>query len=308
MGTTLGMCTATADRITVIGCGRLGLCTALCWERAGYDVVGVDINESYVNSLNDKSYKTTEPRVEELLAASTNFRATTDISEGIAHSDVLFILVDTPSTGGSRHYDVSRLGNVLLKINKHKVRGKHVVVGCTVMPGYCANIGSHLLRDCEETSLSYNPEFIQQGDIIRGFLNPDMVLIGEGSPEAGNALEAIYHRCCEKPPTISRMSPSSAEITKISVNCFITTKISFANMIGDIADVTPGADKFAILKAVGADSRIGRTKARGGCRGVHLHRCGLQAKVSRADHRGVTEASGGSSGCRSRQEGDYPGS
>jgi len=238
------MATAAAlTPITVIGCGRLGLCTALCWEKVGYDVVGVDINESYVNSLNDKSLKTTEPRVEELLATSTNFRATTDISEGIAHSDILFILVDTPSTGGSRHYDVSRLGNVLLKINKHKVRGKHVVVGCTVMPGYIANIGAHLLRDCEETSLSYNPEFIQQGDIIKGFLNPDMVLIGEGSVEAGDALEGIYQRCCERQPTISRMSPSSAEITKISVNCFITTKISFANMIGDIADATPGQNQ-----------------------------------------------------------------
>lgn len=125
------------------------------------------------------------------------------------------------------------------------------------MPGYCANIGSNLLRDCVNCSISYNPEFIQQGDIIRGFLNPDMVLIGEGSKEAGDFLEEVYARTCESKPVVSRMSPSSAEITKISINCFITTKISYANMVGDIADATPGADKFQILKAVGADSRIG---------------------------------------------------
>merc|ERR1712010_451481 len=84
-----------------------------------------------------------------------------------------------------------------------------------------------------------------------------MVLIGEGSPEAGDALEALYNRTCMNKPKICRMTPSSAEITKISINCFITTKISYANMIGDIADATEDADKYEILKAVGEDSRIG---------------------------------------------------
>ena len=246
-----------AKRITLIGCGRLGLCTALCWEQAGYEILAVDINESYVNQLNEKTLQATEPRVTEFLASSTNFRATTDVTEALAFSDVIFILVDTPSTGGGRHYDVSRLGGVLNNINRHKVQNKHIIIGCTVMPGYCDNIGSHLLRDCENVSLSYNPEFIQQGDIIKGFLNPDMVLIGEGSTAAGDFMEGLYRDTCENVPTVSRMSPSSAEITKISINCFITTKISYANMVGDIADATPGADKFAILRAVGADSRVG---------------------------------------------------
>jgi len=249
---------AQMDKITLIGCGRLGLCTALCWERAGYEVLAVDINKSYVSSLNDKTFYSTEPRVMEFLHASTKFKATTDISAGITHSDLIFILVDTPSTGGDRHYDVSRLGKVLNRINDHKVSNKHVVVGCTVMPGYCKNIGANLLRDCTNTTLSYNPEFIQQGDIIRGFLNPDMVLIGEGSKEVGDILESVYNRTVENEPVVSRMSPSSAEICKISINCFITTKISYANMVGDIADSTPDADKHQILKAVGADSRIGK--------------------------------------------------
>ena len=84
-----------------------------------------------------------------------------------------------------------------------------------------------------------------------------MVLIGEGTVEAGDVLEDLYRRTCDSEPQICRMTPSSAEITKISINCFVTTKISYANMIGDIADATEDADKFEILKAVGADSRIG---------------------------------------------------
>ena len=53
------------------------------------------------------------------------------------------------------------------------------------------------------------------------------------------------------------MSTDSAEIAKLSINCFVTTKISYANMIGDICDRTPNADKIAVLRAVGSDSRVG---------------------------------------------------
>lgn len=58
--------------------------------------------------------------------------------------------------------------------------------------------------------------------------------------------------------------PPSAEITKLAVNCFVTMKVSYANMIGDIADATPGADKNHILQAVGADSRVGTKYLRPG--------------------------------------------
>ena len=61
-----------------------------------------------------------------------------------------------------------------------------------IITRYIANIGRYLLKDCHNTTLSYNPEFIAQGDIVNGFFNCDMVLIGEGSKEAGEQIEAIY--------------------------------------------------------------------------------------------------------------------
>jgi len=230
-------------KITIIGCGRLGLCLALCFDRAKYDVLAVDIFPDYVKALNDRSFNSKEPRVNEFLAEA-GFRATCDISEGIAHSKILYVLVDTPSTGGDRHYDTSKLGNVLAAINRHQVKDKHVIIGCTIMPGYIRNIATHLLRDCENVSISYNPEFIQQGDIVRGFLNPDMVLVGEGCKEVGDHMEELYKNVCENTPVISRMAAESAEICKIAINCFITTKISYCNMVGDIADRTPGESSY----------------------------------------------------------------
>jgi UDPglucose 6-dehydrogenase len=246
-----------ADNITVIGIGRLGLCTALIFEKAGYSVLGVDINSNYVESLNQKIFQSPEPGVNELLSQAVNFRATDSFEEGLNFSDIYYIMVDTPTTPSKEAYDHSKLGKVLSLINKYKLKNKHIVIGCTIFPGYIRTVGKFLIRDCENTTLSYNPEFIAQGAIMQGLENPDIVLIGEGSSEAGDRLEAIYRKVSKNNPKICRMSPDSAEITKLAINCFVTTKIAYANMIGDIADQTPDADKYAILKAVGGDKRVG---------------------------------------------------
>jgi UDPglucose 6-dehydrogenase len=238
--------------------GRLGLCTALCFEQAGWDVLGSDVIDSYVDSINKKTLRSGEPKVEEMLQASKNLRCTTKIDEIIAHSNVIMILVATPTgTGADQAYDCGVLSRVLSDLNSKRIQDKHVVICCTVMPTYIDRVAKHLLRDCVRCTISYNPEFIAQGDVIRGLLNPDMVLIGEGSKEAGDILEKLHHSMVKNNPIVSRMSCASAEITKLAINCFITTKISYCNMISNIADNTPHAIKEDILKAVGADSRIG---------------------------------------------------
>jgi len=243
--------------LTVIGIGRLGLCFALVLERKGFNVLGVDLNGPYVQKLNEKSFISDEPSVTEYLRESKNFVATTNLSQGVAHSDVIFVLVDTPSTGNDRHYDHSKVGSVLLALNSMALKNKHIIISCTVLPGYIAGTARYLIKDCENCSLSYNPEFIAQGDIINGQLRPDMVLIGEGSEAAGDVLQGIYAQMVDVQPKFARMSPESAEICKLGVNCFVTMKISYANLIGDIADRTPGADKLAICRAIGQDSRVG---------------------------------------------------
>jgi nucleotide sugar dehydrogenase len=242
--------------ITVIGLGRLGLCTALCFEKAGYQVLGVDLSSNYVAALNHKTFTTNEPLTEEYLKNSLNFKATTALDHALDFSDIYFIVVDTPS-GAYEAYDHAKLSRLLSSINQRKIKNKHIVICCTIFPGYIKNVATLLLKDCENCSISYNPEFIAQGNIIANFQQPDMILIGEGSKAAGDHLEAIYRKLCLNTPIISRMSAASAEITKLAVNCFVTTKISYANMIGEIADNTPDANKFDILKAVGADSRVG---------------------------------------------------
>jgi UDPglucose 6-dehydrogenase len=98
------------------------------------------------------------------------------------------------------------VARVLKKLNDWKIRGKHVIIGCTVMPGYCKTVASLLMADTKDCTISYNPEFICQGDIINGQLYPEMCLIGEGSKEAGDILEHHAKDIASNNNTICRMS------------------------------------------------------------------------------------------------------
>jgi nucleotide sugar dehydrogenase len=241
--------------ISLIGIGKLGLCFALTLEKSGYNVLGVDLSREYVDSLNKKTYKTSEPGLAEALLKSENFIATTSLQEAHAHSNVLFIMVATPSLDNGR-YDHSQIDRVVEEIQKlGKQRDtKNLVICCTTMPEYCDTVQERL--EDYNYAVSYNPEFIAQGSILKDQARPDMVLIGEGTSESGDILQEIYERHTINNPIFCRMSRTEAELCKISLNCFLTTKISFANMVGDIA-IKSGVDPNTILEAIGSDSRIG---------------------------------------------------
>ena len=262
-------------KITVIGIGKLGLGFALMLESSGYDVLGVDISHEYVGKLNAKQFQSSEPRYNEMLQQSLNFRATTKLDEGLAHSDIVFILVQTPNGGGDKFYDHSILSSLLRKINQFQPQNKHFIIGCTVMPTYISQIGKSLLDNCKNCSLNYNPEFIAQGEIIKGFSNPDMILFGrdesileiiqeiqenqelDETKTLEQRIREIYVNMTKNPDLkFCFMTPLEAEIVKISLNGFITTKLSYANMISDYCD-TIGANKYTVLDAIGSDTRIG---------------------------------------------------
>jgi len=243
------------NKTSVVGIGKLGLCWALELEKNGYDVLGVDLSQSYVDSLNQKTFNSSEASVNDLLTSSKNFRATADIKESIDFSDIIFIVVATPSLEDGR-YDHTYLDSAIDSIIKNS-KGKstkHIVVCCTTMPGHCDKLREKV-KDFGYT-LSYNPEFIAQGSIIRDMENADIVLIGEDNKEAGDIIEKINLSITKNNPKVFRMKSISAEITKISLNCYITMKIAFANSIGDLC-MSADAEYEKVLEAIGSDSRVG---------------------------------------------------
>ena len=116
------------NNITIFGIGKLGLGLALLIENAGYNVLGIDINEEYVEQLNSRTFKTKEPEYENLLKNSKNFKASSELTRGLNHSNIVFILVQTPNSGGEKIYDHSIVSNLLQKINEKKVENKHIII------------------------------------------------------------------------------------------------------------------------------------------------------------------------------------
>lgn len=246
------------NNISIIGIGRLGLCAALVFEKAKFNVVGVDVSADYVNAINNKTFKSSEPQVERYLSESQNLKGTLSFDEALTHSDTIFIFVATPTgTTQSEMYDHSVLSKVLMDMNERKIENKIISIGCTVAPGYISNVAKYLIKDCKDCTLCYNPEFIAQGNIIDGFLNPDLVLIGSSDKQVAETIKKIYQKCCENEPKFCLVDIESATIAKLSINCFITTKIAFGNMVGDIVNATPNANVDEVLRTIGYDSRIG---------------------------------------------------
>ena len=239
--------------ISVIGIGKLGLCMALSLEKNGYNVIGVDSHASYVFNLQNKFFVSDEPGVNELLKNS-NIVFTTDLEKALENSTI-FLVVATPSMPDG-NYDHSQVESVVEKLTElgEMPTSKHLVICCTTMPGYTDTVNLKL-QDLNWT-VSYNPEFIAQGTVLRDQENPDMVLIGHDNRGKADELVSIYNDITVNSPRFSLMSRKEAEITKIALNCFLTTKIAYANMVGDVA-ISAGCDPDTILSSIGADSRIG---------------------------------------------------
>ena len=240
--------------ISIIGVGKLGLCLALNLERKGYTVLGIDKDKNYVDSLILKTFCSEEQYVTEYLKKATKLNFSTNIADAILN-DVIFIVVATPSTADFKydHTQIENIANQLISFGKQSKR-KDVIINCTTFPGYCDTLHAKLVD--YNYHISYNPEFIAQGSIIKDQLSCDNVLIGQADDYAGNLIEKIYRQMVESDPVYNKMARTEAEITKLAVNCFLTTKISYANMVGDIASRL-GCNANTILEAVGTDSRIG---------------------------------------------------
>lgn len=244
-------------KIGVIGAGRLGICFALLCEQAGYNVVVSDIRDDYIEKLRNKEVDTNEPEVLDLLKKSTNLTATTSNSEVIRECDIIYTLVATPSlpTGD---YDVTAVWQVVNDIQQEpNISGKSFVVGCTTNPGDCEMFQKQL--EPYGVDVFYNPEFIAQGSIIKDLRRADMVLIGGKRNKVYDELCELYNKIQETQPRINIMSTTAAELVKLAVNCFLTTKISYANMVGEVMTLAGLEDEIStVLTAIGDDSRVGR--------------------------------------------------
>jgi len=259
-------------KASVIGLGKLGAPLAAVLASRGLEVTGVDVNPDFVRLLAAGRAPVDEPGLQKLVDDHrARLSATADYEAAVAASEVSFVIVPTPSDsqgGFSNKYVLSAVAAIGQALRKK--RDYHVVnITSTVMPG---STGGEIRQALEAASgrevgkhvgLCYNPEFVALGTVIRDMLYPDMILIGESDARAGDLLEKIYRATCDNNPPVRRMNWVNAEITKISVNTYVTTRISYANMLAEICERLPGADVDVVTGALGTDSRIGSKYLKG---------------------------------------------
>lgn len=218
-------------RVNVIGAGKLGLAYAAFISSKGHSVHCVDNNVKLVESYQRGEFHTDEPSVSEL---ATRFPMTYSTEQRDA--DFTIVLVNTPTSYAG--YDHTILENVLAT-----VKGP-VIITCTVQPGFCDRWPG--------SDITYNPLFVQIGNVIENLQSVNDVLVGGKNDAFLDFFKSIFGPDVR----IHYMSFMEAEVAKLSLNGFITTKIAFANMIGDaLRRVGKSAD--AVLEFVGSDSRIG---------------------------------------------------
>ena len=254
------------NSIAVFGLGKLGSCIAATLAARGFNVIGVDIDAEKVCLVNAGEPPVDEPQLAETIRRGrARLKATTDVRDAQA-TDASFYIPPSPSLldgSFSTEFLLRAMQPMARAIRAAGKTGHLFVVNSTTTPGAMKKVILPMLEHetgwtCgREFGLCYNPEFIALGDVIRGLLEPDMVLIGESDVSSGERLAELYQRYNTNQPRIARMSLTSAELTKISVNSYITMKISFTNQLRLIAETFPDANIHDMLAAIGADTRIG---------------------------------------------------
>lgn len=258
---------------SISGLGKLGASMAAAIASRGIDVIGVDVNDAAIDAVNEGRTPVEETGLAEMIAAnSARIRATADQTQAIRDSEITFVVVPTPS---------DETGMFSLQYAKWAFReigralgekdGYHtVVLTSTVVPG-SSRYGLLPILEREsgkkcgpDFGFCYSPEFIALGSVIRDFLNPDFNLIGESDDRAGAHLETAYASIVTNDAPSKRMSIENAELTKLAVNTYVTTKITYANMISEFCERMPGGDVDVVTDALGADARIGRKYLTGG--------------------------------------------
>ncbi len=253
-------------QISVIGLGKVGLSLAACLVSARHRVVGVDLDERLVDALSSGEFRTPEPGVKERFqqAGPGLFTATTDLARAICDTDLTFVIVPTPSNtlgGFSLRYLLpvcDAIGEAL-----RKKPGRHTVaIVSTMLPGSSSAIVMPRLEKASGRTIGpalgycYNPSFIALGEVVKGIVQPDYVLIGESDRESGDVVLAAHESMVQSKFPVARMSPIEAEITKIASNTHETMRVSFANMLMSICSEVPGADVDRITEALA--HRMGR--------------------------------------------------
>ena len=255
-------------RITVVGCGYLGATHAACMAELGFEVLGLDVDEAKVATLNEGRAPFFEPGLEPMLrkhVETGRLRFTTSYEEVAAFGDAHFLCVSTPQRHGDYAADLSHVESAVARLGPLLER-RCVVIGKSTVPvGTAAHIAQRLLELAPvgaEVDLAWNPEFLREGFALDDTLHPGRLVFGltaaglHGHAEA--VLREIYAESIAAGTPVVVADLATAELTKVAANAFLATKVSFINAMSEVCEAA-GADVTLLADGIGHDPRIGRS-------------------------------------------------
>lgn len=259
--------------IAIVGTGYVGLVSGACFAEMGNDVLCIDTNKEKIASLRCGEMPIYEPNLKSLVQKNSQagrLRFTTDITEAMERSEILFIAVGTPSLE-SGAVDLREVENVAKMIGQH-IRGYMLIVTKSTVPvGTTERIRTIIREEVEKRDLPYipfdvasNPEFLKEGDAVSDFMKPDRIVVGVDSDVAKSRLTDLYKPMLLNNFRVLFMDIPSAEMTKYASNAMLATRISFMNDIANLCERL-GADVNMVRQGVGSDSRIGNKFLYPGC-------------------------------------------
>ena len=248
-------------KLGLIDINDIGLSFGLLCEKNGYEVLVSNNNEDYVFNLNQKICITNEPLIQSMLFDATKFSATTSNTDVIKNSDIIFIFSPTTSNIEG-NYDTTKVFEIVsifysLSSQEVSLYNKKVVVCSTTNPGEVNQIQQRL--NMFNIKVAYNPFFTNEGEIVKDIETHEMVLIGGEYQELTNNLIQLHSKLKKVLVSVYSMSSKAAELTKIGINSFLSAKISYANMLGEIITKSGIEDEVnMVLTAIGGNSGIGK--------------------------------------------------
>jgi UDPglucose 6-dehydrogenase len=248
-------------RITVVGCGYVGLVSGTCFSDFGHEVTCVDQDLAKVEALRRGEIPIYEPGLESLV--SSNVQAgrltfSTDLAQSVEGASVVFIAVGTPSRRGDGHADLGYVYQAAREIAR-AIRDYTVVVTKSTVPVGTGDEVERIMRSERpgiDIAIVSNPEFLREGAAINDFKRPDRIVIGTTDERAREVMAEIYRPLYLNQGPLVFTDRRSSELIKYAANAFLSMKITFINEIADLCEVI-GADVQEVARGIGLDKRIG---------------------------------------------------
>jgi len=250
-------------KISIFGIGYVGCVSAACLARAGHEVVGVDVNPTKVEIINSGASPIVEPGINELIGEVVKegkLRATTDVAQAVASTEISLICVGTPSKPNGS-LDLGHVRRVCEQIGQalaSKSARHTIVVRSTMLPGSIETVAQPALESAsgkkagQDFGLGVNPEFLREGSSLKDFYAPPFTLIGTDDEQTGKTVSSLYSGI-DAPVFITSMK--TAEMVKYVCNCFHALKVSFGNEIGNICKALD-LDSHEVMNVFCADTKL----------------------------------------------------